>query len=52
MGTCKYMKDVNRIANDINREYHIQLDPEYVERVRRLICGPLCNGVCRPENIE
>ena len=52
MGICKYMRTVEFIAKDINRQYGIQLDAEYVERIKRLICGPLCGGRCRPENIE
>jgi len=52
MGTCKYMRAVELIVEDINWQYDIQLDAEYVERIKRLICGPLCSGRCRPENIE
>lgn len=51
MGTCKHMKTVENIAKDINRQYNIQLDYEYIERMKRLICGSLCNGVCDPKNI-
>ncbi len=51
MGTCKHMKTVENIAKDINRQYSIQLDYEYIERIKRLICGSVCNGVCDPKNI-
>ena len=51
MGTCKHMKTVENIVKDINRQYNIQLNYEYIERIKRLICGSLCNGVCDPKNI-
>lgn len=51
MGTCKHMKTVENIAKDINRQYNIQLDYEYIERIKRLICGSVCNGVCDSKNI-
>lgn len=50
MSTCKYMKSIESIAKDINRQYSIQLDYEYIERIRRLFCGSLCGGVCDPKN--
>ena len=46
MGTCRYMVGVEGIIIDIERQYHIRIDHEYTERIKRLICGPLCGGKC------
>lgn len=49
--TCKHMIEVERIVKDIDRQYSIQLDSEYTERIKRIICGAVCAGRCRPENM-
>lgn len=50
--TCRLMRDIERIAKDIERQYGIQLDPQYVERMKRPLCSYVCGGQCREEYIE
>lgn len=45
------MLEVERIVDAIYREYRIRLDHNYVERIKRLICGPLCGGKCNESYI-
>lgn len=50
--TCKFMSSIHRIVADINRTHQIQLENEYIERIKRLFCGALCDGHCQSRYIE
>lgn len=45
--SCKLMLGIERVVKDIDRRYSIQLDPQYIEQLKRPLCSELCNGVCR-----
>lgn len=49
--SCKLMRDIERVVKDIDRQYGIQLDPQYIERLKRPLCSELCHGKCREEYI-
>lgn len=49
--SCKLMLGIERVVRDIERQYGIQLDPHYVELLKRPLCGEICHGRCREEYV-
>ena len=45
--SCKLMLGIERVVNDIERQYGIQLDPQYIELLKRPLCSEICHGICR-----
>jgi len=40
---CKYMRKLEKIDDWEN------ISDEQIEQIKRIFCGALCNGRCRPE---
>lgn len=50
--SCKLMLEVEQVVKDIERQYGIQLDHQYVERLKRPVCSEICGGRCREKYIK
>lgn len=48
-GTCSIMQRLNEAANTLGRKKGCRLEMRDVEPIRTLLCGYICNGVCREE---
>lgn len=47
--SCKLMLCIERIVKDIERQYAIKLDSQYIELLKRPLCSEVCDGKCRNE---
>lgn len=45
--SCRLMLYIERVIKDIERQYDIQLDSQYIELLKRPLCGEVCGGKCR-----
>lgn len=45
--SCKLMLGIERVVKDIERQYGIQLDPQYIELLKRPLCSEICHGICQ-----
>lgn len=50
--SCKHMLEIEQVVKDIERQYGIQLDYQYVERLKRPACSEICGGRCREKYIK
>lgn len=44
--SCVLMLGIERVVKDINRQYGIQIDPQYIELLKRPLCSEICHGKC------
>ena len=51
-GTCSLMKELNHKFDQLSRKYGIKVKYEDIEPFRGLICGYVCNGVCKDKYIK
>lgn len=47
--SCKQMMDIERVVKDIQKQYGIQLDYNYIDLLKRPLCSEVCHGRCRKE---